>query len=40
MKVQYLDAIDEVVFGHTIDILQSIRRGHGSAGPSRDEIDL
>lgn len=36
----YLDAVDEVVLSDTVDVLQSIRGGHGSAGSFRDEIDL
>lgn len=39
-KQTHLDAVDEVVFSDTIHVLQSISRGHGPAGPSRDEVDL
>ena len=36
----HLDSVDEVVFGDTVDVLQPVRRRDGSAGSSRDKIDL
>lgn len=36
----HLDPVDEVVFRDTINVLQSVRRGHSPARSARNEINL
>lgn len=36
----HLDAVDEVVFSDTVDVLKSVRRGHSSARSPWNEINL